>query len=73
MQGHVIPATIPKQTEGDVQEGSSASGVPPVPLDVSSDSELRQDVDASVPHVSVDNVRSAGVESPGSIGTGKIV
>jgi len=31
---------------------------------------MRQDVGPSAPHVSVDNICSAGVKSPGSIGIG---
>ena len=63
METHVL--------EEEFQESRIASGDPPVPLEVSHDSELRHDVDTGLPHASIGMLSSADIESTRSIGVSK--
>jgi len=57
--------------EEDIQEDRNAGSVPPVPLEVSADGELRHDVDTSIPHPSVGKVSSSGIKGTRSVGVGE--
>jgi len=79
IRGQVISATISgggilleaHVLEGDIQEDRNARSVPPVPLEVSANGELRHNVDTGIPHPSVSKVGSAGVKGTGSVGVGE--
>ena len=57
--------------EQEIQEPSNPRRVIPVPLEISNDRELGHDVDTSIPHPSIGEVGSAGIEGPRSIGVGE--
>ena len=57
--------------EQEGQELGDPRRIRPVPLEITNDRELGQDVDTSIPHPSIGEVSRAGVESPRSIGVDK--
>jgi hypothetical protein len=57
--------------EEEFQEGRIASGVPPVPLEITSDGSLWHNVDTGLPHASIGMLSSADIDSTRSVGVGK--
>jgi len=57
--------------EEEGQENGDTRGVSPVPLKISSNRKLGQDVNTGIPHTSIGEVSSAGIKSAGSIGVGE--
>ena len=57
--------------EEEFQEGRIASGVPPVPLEITSNGTLGHDIDTGLPHASIGMLSSADIDSTRSIGVGK--
>ena len=63
MEAHVL--------EEKLQEACDTRRVPPVPLEVTNDRTLGDDVDTSLPHASIGKVGGAGIRGTGSVGVGE--